>query len=213
MYQQSRTCPLPLPPIRLAPDVYRHYRQTIAQHPPETCALLGGYLDDPFLVTDFRFCPPQRQSNGGFNASSSHINIDHDLMNWIVDHEWKPSGRYMIGIWHSHPNGTTRPSIGDTASNSGDLPFFTSCLESDDSPGRNWRHFLAPITTFGSDGQDRLHGWVLSRGSTFPRPALIIIDPVPVAALADLAAGGSAFPLPSHISRLVVSEQSNEALF
>ena len=32
------------PSIRITTEVYRHYQETIARHPPETFAILGGYL-------------------------------------------------------------------------------------------------------------------------------------------------------------------------
>ena len=163
--------------IRLTPEVFCCYRETIALHAPETFALLGGRLDDPFLVDRFRFVPPGRTGNGELDSSAVHINVDADLLNWIIDHEWKPSGRYLVGIWHSHPNGTTRLSTGDAASNTGDIAFFTSCLENDDSPERNWRYLLAPLTTFRADGSDEVHGWVLKRGERTPRRARVIVDP------------------------------------
>ena len=172
-------------PIRLTPDVYRLYQESIALHDPETFALLGGRLEDPFLVTDFRFCPPRRTSNGNYDASSVHINVDDALMNFIIDHEWKPAGKYCLGIWHSHPNGMTRPSEGDAASNSGDIVFFNSCLDNDDSPDRNWRFLLCPITTFSNDG-DHVHGWVLRRGSSIPERCDVVVDPFAASGLADV---------------------------
>jgi hypothetical protein len=165
-----------LPPIRITPEVYRQYRDSIALNPPETFALLGGHLDDPFLVTEFRFCPPQRTTNGSYDASSVHINVDHELMNYIIDFEWKPAGKYCLGIWHSHPGNSTQPSVGDDASNTGDIAFFSSCLDNDDSPDRAWRYFLAPITTFADD-RDQVHGWVLRRGSRTPERCHVIVDP------------------------------------
>lgn len=166
------------PPIRITPDVYRAYQETIEQHPPETFAILGGYLDDPYLVTDFRFCPPLKKKNGADDASATHINVDHDYMNFVVDREWKPNSRYMVGLWHSHPPGASRPSIGDATTNTGDIAFFKSCLANDDSPGRDWRTFLAPITTFDADNTPHVHGWVLKRGATEPEPTLVVLDPL-----------------------------------
>ena len=173
-----------MPPIRITPEVYRLYQDSIALNPPETFALLGGRLEDPFLVTDFRFCPPQRTSTGDYDASTVHINVDHELMNFIIDHEWKPAGKYCLGVWHSHP-GMTQLSTGDAASNTGDVAFFTSCLENDDSPERAWRYFLAPITVF-HDGRDQVHGWVLRRGSRTPEPCAVVIDPFAHSGLDDV---------------------------
>jgi hypothetical protein len=181
-------------PIRITAEVLRLYHETIPLHPPETFAILGGRLEDPFLVTDFRFCPPRRNGNGDLDASSVHINVDHDLMNFIVDEEWKPAGKYMLGVWHSHPPGVTAPSHGDPTTNTGDIAFFTSCLQHDDSSDRAWRFFLAPITTFDADGADRIHGWVLKRGSQHARPCPVVLDPTP------------AFVLAPHVTSCVLSE-------
>ncbi|MDO8632599.1 MAG: Mov34/MPN/PAD-1 family protein [Phycisphaerales bacterium] len=185
MHARTRSKPARSRPIRITPEVNRHYLETVALHAPETFAILGGFLDDPYLVTDFRFCPPRRTASGEFDASGEHINLDHDFMNFVVDKEWKPAGKYLVGIWHSHPSGVIRPSRGDPASNTGDIVFFTSCLNNDDSPDRSWRYFLAPITTFGADGSDQIHGWVLDRGSTTPRPCHVIIDPFANAGIED----------------------------
>ena len=195
-------------PIRITPEVYRHYLETIVLHPPETFALLGGHLDDAFLVTDFRFCPPRRAANGDYDASTTHINLDHDFMNFVVDHEWKPCGKYMLGIWHSHPPGIIRPSSGDATTNTGDIVFFTSCLENDDSPDRNWRYFLAPITTFASDGADTIHGWILKRGSTTPTRCHVVIDPFTDSAFNSLPSRAVRAPhrSPLMLSRFVDDE-------
>ncbi len=173
--------------IRLSPEVFRLYRETIARHPPETFALLGGCLDDPRHVTEFRFCPPRRDARGRYDASRVHINIDAEFLNWIVDNEWVPNGKFLLGFWHSHPPGATRPSHGDPVTNEGDVAFFSSCLQHDDSPGRRWSTCLAPITTFRPDGTDAIHGWSLARGSTEPLPCPVVVEPQ----VADHAGPGS----------------------
>ena len=146
--------------IRMTQTVYDAYRATIAKHPPETFAILGGSLDD-YRVTDYRFCPPARDARGRLDASRTHINVDAELLNFIIDYEWKPNGKYLIGFWHSHPAGCTRPSIGDPITRQGDVAFLSACLDNDDSPGRNWHTCLCPITTFKPDG---------SPGGDFGRP-------------------------------------------
>lgn len=202
----SRRTLLATPPIRLTPEVYRLYRETIALAPPETFAILGGRLEDPFCVTDFRFCPPKRTANGDFDASGVHINIDHDFMNFVVDHEWVPAGKYMLGCWHSHPSGFNRLSDGDTTTNTGDIAFMTTCLDHDDSPDRAWRFFLAPLTTFAPDGTDQVHGWVLKRGERTPRATRVIVDPFAPSPLAELLPSGA---LPS-LAPFILSEVSHE---
>lgn len=193
-----------LPPIRITTEVYRLYEDSVAHHAPETFALLGGHLDDPFLISEFRFCPPQRTTGGRYDASSVHINVDHELMNFIIDHEWKPAGKYCLGIWHSHPGQSTQPSVGDDATNTGDIAFFTSCLENDDSPDRNWRYFLAPITTFVDD-RDQVHGWVLRRGSRKPEPCHVIVDPSAHSGLDGLIPGGPPFSLPPLLAPMCLT--------
>ena len=93
------------------------------------------------------------------------------------DKEWKPVGKYLLGLWHSHPAGITRPSIGDPAANEGDIVYFRSLLENDDSPNGNWNVMLCPITTFDKEGNDLVNGWILRRGETNPEPRHVIIDP------------------------------------
>ncbi|MCF6197947.1 MAG: hypothetical protein L3J67_00880 [Hyphomicrobiaceae bacterium] len=163
------------PTITMTPEVYRLYRQTIGQKEPETFALLGGRLDNPFHITEYKFCPPCKDRHGRYDASRSHVNVDHEFMNWVIDHEWVPNGKYMLGVWHSHPAGCTSPSYGDPGSNQGDVVFFSSCLNGDDSPDENWRNFIAPITTLDHEGKDLIHGWVLPKGSDRPVKAKIKI--------------------------------------
>jgi proteasome lid subunit RPN8/RPN11 len=161
--------------VRFAASVMQAYRETIARQPPETFALLGARLDDPFTITDFRFCPP-RKTNGKYDRSRAHVNVDPDYMNFVVDEEFKPAGKYMAGIWHSHPGGSRSPSIGDESSNEGDMVFFRSCLRNDDSPDRNWKYFIAPITTFAVDGSDNIDVWVVTLDAAEPVRASYSID-------------------------------------
>ncbi len=159
------------PVITITPEAHRKFRETICKHPPETFALLGGRLDEPFNITEFRFCPPRKNVNGRYDASGVHVNVDHEYMNWVIDNEWVPNGKYMLGIWHSHPAGCNHLSYGDTRTNEGDVVFFSACLDADDSPGQNWRYFIAPITTFSADGQPRTYCWFLEKGRDQPLPA------------------------------------------
>ena len=162
--------------ITVTPEVWRAYKQTIARHDPETVAIIGGDLARPGRITEFRFCPPRKSANGRYDVSRSHINLDADLLNFVVDQEWKPNGLYMAGCWHSHPNGSSRPSVGDASRNEGDIAFFTNCLEHDDSPDRNWNCFIAPITTFDASGSDQVNGWILERGNSTPRSVPVIVE-------------------------------------
>jgi proteasome lid subunit RPN8/RPN11 len=194
--------------IQFTPAAFDSYKQTVAKHPPETCGILGGSLDDPFRVTDFIFAPPLRRPDGGFDASSSHLSIDHEFINWAVDFQLAPNNKYILGILHSHPGNYTSLSPGDRFANIGDIAFFTSCLENDDSPKRNWHYFLAPITTFRADGTDIITGWLLKRGSPLPLRCDVIAEPdqppprpYPVT-LADLRAELSRQLLLTYTTRL-----------
>lgn len=180
--------------VRFAASVMQAYRETIARQPPETFALLGARLDDPFTITDFRFCPP-RKTNGKYDRSRAHVNVDPDYMNFVVDEEFKPAGKYMAGIWHSHPGGSRSPSIGDESSNEGDMVFFRSCLRNDDSPDRNWKYFIAPITTFAVDGLDNIDVWVVTLDAAEPVRATYSIEPAsPLLTMPNSETRGASLP-------------------
>jgi proteasome lid subunit RPN8/RPN11 len=155
--------------ITISPTAFAEYRRTIARHHPETCALLGGRLAHPTHIEVVRFCPPQR-TNGRYDASSTHISVDTDFMNWTVLHEWEPNGLYSLGVWHSHPGYATAPT-----GMGGDQEFFTRCLQSRPSIEAGWDHFLAPITTFDAAGRDHIHPWTYHRGALACTPASLHI--------------------------------------
>ena len=161
--------------ITMTPEVYRLYRESVGSQKPETFALLGGKLDNPFHISEFRCCPPRKNRHGRYDAGPSHVNVDHEYMNWVIDNIWVPNEKYMLGIWHSHPAGCISPSYGDRGRNEGDVVFFSACLNADDSPDRNWKFFLAPITTFDNKGKDLIHGWFLPKGSDRPVKAEVRI--------------------------------------
>ncbi len=156
--------------IRMTPRVYRDYRRTIARHKPETAAILGGRLDDPMLITEFRFCPPLKK-NDHYQSSGAHVDIDAELMNWTVLNEWEPNGLYILGFWHSHPRGVSSPS-----GRGGDLEFFKNCLENEAAIAAGWDRVLAPITTFDKAGKDMVHGWSYGRGEKRPESANVVVE-------------------------------------
>lgn len=169
-------------------NAYKEYKRTVARHPPETGGVLVGRPDDPFVVRDFRFCPPARNDGGGYNLGATHFGIDADYINWAIDHEWGPNGLYVIGFLHSHPRGVTRLSGGDMKGVAGDIPLLTACLEAPEMKAAGVNQLLAPIATFRADGSDELHGWMLRRGSREPEKVEVVIEegkvrePVPAAA-------------------------------
>lgn len=155
--------------IRISPRVYSDYKKTIAKHPPETAAILGGRLETPNFITEFKFCPPQKK-DGVYESSGSHVSIDADLMNWIILNEWQANGIYVLGFWHSHPAGVTSPSgLG------GDIGFFQNCLQSEDAKNMGWKRVIAPITTFDSNDQDTIHSWVYDCGKKSPTQIPLVV--------------------------------------
>lgn len=162
------------PVVTIGPEPWRLYRESIACNEPETVALLGGSLDDPLRITDFFFLPPRRR-DGGFAHGAAHIEIDHAAMNYVIDRVLMPNGKYMLGLWHSHPGGYTAPSEPDRR-------LCAAILRNDDSPGRRWEFFIAPITTFDADGRDRVTAWVMRKGTDTFEPAVFEPSvPTPVA--------------------------------
>ena len=159
----------PSPPIRMTPTVLKLYKESIASNEPETFALLGGSLDDPFLITDFYFLPPMSDANGSYVASQAFVYPDHKMLNYIIDRVLVPNGRYMLGLWHSHPGQFNTPSYQD-------LVYCSQILANDDSPGRRWRHFLAPITTFNYANRDSISGWILGKGHSAFSPTVVITE-------------------------------------
>ncbi|GEM_PF-6848353 len=154
--------------IRMTPHVLKQYKESIASNEPETFALLGGsIIDDPFLITDFHFLPPKTDAKGSYVASGSYVYPDHEMLNYIIDRVLARNGRYMIGLWHSHPGRFNMPSHQD-------LTYCSQILANDDSPGRRWSYFLAPITTFDDTGRDAIKGWILPKGGSAFKSATVI---------------------------------------
>jgi hypothetical protein len=155
--------------IRVTPSVYQAYKESIAANRPETFALLGGSLDEPMLITDFHFMPPMRDAHGRFVASGAFVYPDHEQLNYVIDNVLVKKGHYMLGLWHSHPGTMNVPSAGD-------LDYCSRIIANDDSAGRRWNHFLAPITTFDQNGRDTVTAWVLPKAGQRFEPARFFIE-------------------------------------
>ena len=158
------------------PKAYTEYKRTVAKHPPETGGILIGRPDDPFVIRDFRFCPPSKSKDGSYNLSLTHFGIDADYINWAIDNEWGPNGEYVIGFLHSHPRGVTSLSGGNMDGVAGDIPLLTACLEAPEMKAAGINQLLAPITTFDTKGADEIHGWMLHRGSRKPEKVEVVIQ-------------------------------------
>lgn len=160
--------------IRIDPEAWRLYGESLARNPPETAALIAGRLDEPLRITDFYFMPPPRRS-GRFAHGPAHIELDHEALNYLIDRVLARNGKYILGLWHSHPGGYSAPSEADRR-------LCAQILRNDDSPGRRWPFFLAPITTFDADGRDRVTAWVMHKGTDTFEPAVFEPPaPAPVA--------------------------------
>ena len=162
------------PTITIDPGPWRLYRESIARNPPETVALIAGRLDEPLHITDFFFMAPPQQG-GRFAHGVAHVALDAMAMNYVIDRVLVPNDKYILGLWHSHPGGYTAPSEVDRR-------LCAAILRNDDSPGRRWPFFLAPITTFDADGRDRIAAWVMRKGTDIFEPAVFAPPaPAPVA--------------------------------
>ncbi|MBS4083722.1 MAG: Mov34/MPN/PAD-1 family protein [Rhizobiales bacterium] len=153
--------------IRITPEAYQAYKQSIAVNPPETFALLGGSLDDPMLITDFFFLPP-KSDDRGLVVSGMYVYPCHHQLNYMIDNVLLRKKNYMLGLWHSHPGSMNMPS-------GPDLDYCSRIIANDDSDGLRWNHFLAPITTFNANGQDTVTAWVLPKnGNGFEQAGFAI---------------------------------------
>ena len=161
---QLLTCIEEKKAVRITAAAWQLYKDSIAKNPPETFALLGGDLSDGLTITDFFFLPPMTGKDGRFVANGSYVYPDHNQLNYMIDNVLVRNGRYMLGLWHSHPGGSTSPSLQD-------LKFCQQFSQNDDSQGRNWNTFIAPITTFDHLGNDQIHLWTLSKGENEFRAA------------------------------------------
>lgn len=163
--------------VEITESAFRGIMDTIGRHAPERFGILGGSLDNPFRITDFRYCPPRRSHDGRYDHGIAHVNVDAAYMNFVIDEEWRPNGKYLIGIIHSHPGSMQTLSSGDEARNEGDLVFFKNCLRHDDSPDQNWRYLIAPIVTFNSVGMPDVHVWIVTLDDPRPHLAKLVVLP------------------------------------
>lgn len=195
--------------VEIMESALRGIMDTIGRHPPERFGILGGSLDTPFRITDFRYCPPRRRHDGRYDHGTAHVNVDADFMNFVIDEEWRPNGKYLVGIVHSHP-GSVHLSSGDEARNEGDLVFFKNCLRHDDSPDRNWKYLIAPIVTFNAAGTVNIHVWIVTLEDPRPQPATLTVISDGIGK-SQLAMSDRGVPLGAIISRAEAYQRLIEA--
>lgn len=188
--------------ITITPEVHRLYKMSIGRRPPETYAVLAGRLEDPFHVTDFRPMPPMLGTDGRANASTTHIQLNAPFIEHYLNNELIPAGKYLLGIWHSHPGQVRELSRGRPGSGDGDIPSMKGSLERAAQLGRPWKHFLGPITTFRRDGTDDITGWIVTLADGEPIPARVVVKDE---AAVDLANNNTAPLYPIHEFRACAS--------
>jgi hypothetical protein len=158
--------------------VWKLYDMSVRRRMPETYAILGGRLDDPFRVTDFRPMAPTQDRNGRENASASHVQINKHYIDHYLNNELIPAGKYMLGAWHSHPGQLKTLSRGRPGSGDGDIASMKGTLERARELGIPWHYFLAPLTTFNVDhSADEITGWAVTLDDPDPIPAKIVFEP------------------------------------
>ncbi|WP_324133578.1 hypothetical protein [Bosea sp. (in: a-proteobacteria)] len=162
--------------ITIEPAAYDIYMRSIARRPPEEYAVLAGFLDDPFHVTDLRPIPPMTDARGRANAGHAHVQLNADYIGHYLNRELVPFGKYLLGILHTHPLGITRLSGGRAGGGDGDIPSMRGTLERAAKSEPRWQYFLAPIGMYDVDqGKDHLIGNVVCLDHPEPIPASINI--------------------------------------
>ena len=90
--------------MKLTQAVYDQILQTIGIHEPEIGGILGAGPDG--IITDFYF------DRTGVSAPDRYI-PDVATINTVLQHDWFPREKMMVGLVHSHANGNSVPSCGD----------------------------------------------------------------------------------------------------
>jgi proteasome lid subunit RPN8/RPN11 len=185
--------------VEVTERAMRDFLATVGRHPPETAGMFAGRLDQPNRLLEFRFCPPRRKRDGSFDRSSSHLNLDAELMNWIIDEDFRMRGLDMLGMGHSHPGQFRQLSYGDAGANEGDVVYLKSCLAADDSEGQRWKVCWAPIVTFDMAGKPVVDWFAVTTDDPDPIPvvATIISDdsPDPGQRMTGFPLGEPEFPI------------------
>jgi hypothetical protein len=175
--------------ITIEPAAHDIYMRSIARRPPEEYAVLAGFLDDPFHVTDLRPIPPMVDGQGRANAGHAHVQLNADYVGHYLNRELVPFGKYLLGILHTHPLGITHLSGGRAGGGDGDIPSMRGTLERAVKSEPRWQNFLAPIGMYDAEkGKDHLIGYVIRLDQAEPISATIkvaskVVQPAPVVAI------------------------------
>lgn len=158
------------PVIRFAPGLRERMLASVGALPPEHCAVLGGYLDDPLRITDLQPMAPLADAHGNFRHSSAAVTLDGPRIEYYANTCLYPFGKYILGIMHSHPGNMTCLSDGASGSGQGDIPSMRAHLQAAARMGDPWHNFIAPIVTKpGSNPQ--IKSWIVRLDSARPIPA------------------------------------------
>jgi hypothetical protein len=163
----------PRPIIRFAPGLKKKMLDSVGKLDPEHYAVLVGDLNDPFYVTDLRPMPPMIGDNGRLRHSGAAVTLNAPFIEYYLNTEVLPAGKYFLGFMHSHPGGMATLSGGLPGSGQGDIPSMRSHLEKAQRAGVAWHYYLAPIVTYPGDNP-QVTGWVIHLDAPDPISAEIV---------------------------------------
>jgi hypothetical protein len=165
------------PIIRMAPGIRQLLLNSICRHTPEHYAILAGNLGDPHRVTDCRPMPPMLGHDGRFNRSGGHVQLNDSVIEYYINMELLPAGKYVLGVIHTHPSNLTHLSGGIADSGHGDLPSIRAALERAAQAQKNWKDFLAPVVTMDSQaGTPTFTGWIVRLDQPAPIASDIVFE-------------------------------------
>ena len=132
-------------PVVFDADVYRRIAETVGRRPAESGGMLGGrrlsstveefYFDESGSTTGVTYYP------------------DMQVVNDTLREDWNPRGVNLLGFVHSHPRGSTQPSLPDRA-------YSERILTAIPAMGR----MILPIAQSSADtGRFSLHTWTVDR--------------------------------------------------
>ncbi len=84
-------------------EVYDQIRRTIGTRKPEQGGILGS--SDGVHIDNYYF-------DKTADRTAASYTMDAKALNEVI-HEWNDNGIQLVGIIHSHPQGYTKPSLGD----------------------------------------------------------------------------------------------------
>lgn len=159
--------------IRFAPGLKDKMLGSVGALEPEHYAVLVGDLADPFYVTDLRPMPPMMGHDGKPRRSGAAVTLNAPFIEYYLNTEVLPEGKYFLGFMHSHPGDMTTLSGGMPGSGQGDVPSMRSHLENAQRAGVAWENYLAPIVTRPGKNP-HVTGWVIRLDRPDPMPADIV---------------------------------------